>query len=366
MKNVSYKNYMTNFKTKHIKPGIINLTKHYSLTGKNLSYNYSDSELQLNIESLSNIRKLSNLEKIKRIDEYYSDMFNNLNLSGSLNFRELLGRKKSKEYLDYLRKEIDSTSCLITNYHTEIFKNRIQCYSSLSSVELAGEILQKPVYNHSSITGRTSIIDGFNFLTLKKEKRKNIKPVDKTKCLVEVDFKSCEPFFYLKSNNFIVESDDVYAWLCEKYQIKLDNRDYVKRGILSMIYGANENTISKVMKIPKSKVIKIKEDLGLVQLKKELQKKYDESGFFLNYYGRPITSDNNLVNYYIQSSAVDYCSLAFHQFCKKEKVNASYFIHDSMTFQCEKNRLNEILNIKSITDSFSNISIPVEFNVLYR
>ena len=48
----------------------------------------------------------------------------------------------------------------------------------------------------------------------------------------------------------------------------------------------------------------------------KLDKEYDSKNFILNYYGRPITSNNNLVNYWIQSSAVDFCSLAFYDFFK--------------------------------------------------
>ena len=357
---------MTNLKINIIKPGRININRAYSLSGSNISYTFSDSDITVNIETLSNIRKLANLDKIKTIREYYKELFLTLNIDNFLCYKEILGKKKSKEYLRYLKNMIDNTSSIMTNYHMDLFSVRKNCYLNLSPVELDGKILETPTYNHLGVTGRTSITSGFNFLTLKKEKRKNIKPVDKNKCLIEVDFKSCEPFFYLKSNNFKIDCDDIYLWLCEKYQIELKNRDYVKRGILSMIYGANENTISRIMKIPKSKVFKIKEALGINSLKVRLQDEYNDKGYFFNYYGRPITSDNNLVNYYIQSSAVDYCSFAFSEFVNKYKVNPSYFIHDSMTFQCDKKELKNILAIKSIKDSYTNIEIPVEFNVLYK
>lgn len=356
---------MALFKIQHTQPGIVSLSKHYSISGKNISYRINDTDLTVNIETLSSIRVLSNLDKIKSVNEYYPELFKSLNFSGSLNFIELLGKKKSQQYLTYLKEQIENTSKFITNYHTSLFKNRVQCYRNLEDVELNGEVLERPLYNHSGVTGRTSITSGFNFLTLKKDKRKHIKPVNKDMCLVEVDFKSCEPFFYLKSKNFNIDSDDVYMWLCNKYDIKINNRDYVKRGILSMIYGANENTISKIMKISKSKVLEIKSDLGLDCLRETLQNYYDKNGFFLNYYGRPITSDNNLVNYYIQSSAVDFCSLAFYQFCIQNNVRPSYFIHDSMTFQCSKKDLKRILSIASIKEANSNIDIPIEFNVLH-
>jgi len=344
----------------------LNISGDHSLSGKRHGIVFNkDSNISLDIETLSLIRRLSNLDNIKTIVEYYPEL-SVLNSSGSLNFKILLGNKKSSEYGVYLRNKIEESLKLITDYHTVIFPIRIQCYKKLSKVMLDGNVLETPVYNHAGVTGRTSITKGFNFLTLKKDKRQNIQPVNKEMCLVEVDFKSCEPFFYLKSNNFNIDSDDVYLWLCEKYNIEMKNRDYIKRGILSMIYGANENTISKIMRISKNKVLTIKRDLGLDVLKEKLQNDYDKKGFFLNYYGRPITNDNNLINYYIQSSAVDYCSLAFVKFCQDNNVQPSYFIHDSMTFQCNKDQLEEILKIKIITEPHSNISIPVEFNLLYK
>ena len=183
--------------------------------------------------------------------------------------------------------------------------------------------------------------------------------------LVEVDFKSCEPFFYLISNGYdLGNTRDVYKWISENYNVNIQSRDKFKRGILSMLYGANEYTTSKVMQTSISVVKKIKEDLGINELSKKLNSEFDTNGFVLNYYGRPITSNNNLVNYWIQSSAVDFCSLAFYEFYRQHKVKPCFFIHDSMTFEIEKNRINMLNDIKNIIEFKSNISIPVEFSIL--
>jgi len=350
----------------HKSPGIIILNKPWSLTGNAVKFKLNKSSLTFNIETLSNIRKLSNLDKIKTISEYYHDMFSTLNCSSNLAYKEVLGRKKSLEYLNYLKSNINSTTLMLTSYHTDVFKIRKECYEDLSKVKLDGVELETPVYDHSGVTGRTSIKSGFNFLILKKEKRKNIKPINEDLCLVEVDFKSCEPFFYLKSIGCEIQGNDVYTWLCEKYNIPSSNRDNIKRGVLSMIYGANEKTTARFMKAPVSKIKEIKKDLRLGELESRLREKYNDAGFFLNYYGRPITSDNNIVNYYIQSSAVDFCSLAFSNFCKTKNIMPSYFIHDSMTFQCSKHVLNDIIKEKEIYEPYSKIRIPVEFNVIYR
>lgn len=354
---------MTNSISQKTQVGKIIIESDFSTSGKLQKFNFEEG-VSVNINTLSNIRVLSNLDKIKNINEYYNDFFKTLNLSSSINYREILGRKKSNSYNTYLKQHISSTLKMLNSYHTDIFPKRSDCYKNLSKVTLENKTLELPTYNHSGVTGRTSIIKGFNFLTLKKEKRSLLRPLDTTKCLIEVDFKSCEPFFYIKSQNIEINCDDVYLWICQKYGIEITNREKVKRGLLSMIYGANENVIARIMKVPQSKVKQIKTDLKLYELEEKLQNEYDEKGFFLNYYGRPITSNNNLINYYIQSSAVDFCSLAFHEFSKNQSVKPSFFIHDSMTFQCEKSVKEKIIKLSDIKEPYSKISIPVEFTVI--
>ena len=336
------------------------IDKEYSLSKnvKILSIEDNEHFNKISLSTLSKIRMLSNLEHIKSIHEYYPGL-NVLNISGSQDYGKIIGNKHSKLYLEYIKNMIEETVPMVTDYHTKVFPQRKKCYQDLESVMLEGCTIEKPIYNHTGVTGRTSITSGFNFLTLKKEKRKNLTHQSKT--LVEVDFKSCEPFFFLKSQNIEVPGHDVYSWLADKYNITSLSRDKIKRGILSLIYGANTYTTSKIMKLNLKTVEAIKEDIGINDLEKRLRKEYDEKGFILNFYNRPITSDNNLVNYWIQSSSVDFCSLAFRQFCLKEKVKPCFFIHDSMTFCIEKNKLESILKIKEIKENISDISIPVDF-----
>ena len=348
---------------KHKQINSLKINKEYALSGTKQIVFGNESNAFLDISSLSSIRRLSNLEPIKTINEYYPKL-KILNIIGSLDYQTIIGNKKSKEYNLYLKNIIEDSLKLITSYHTDIFPIRKKCYQNLNSVLLDNKVLEIPRYNHAGVTGRTSITKGFNFLTLKKDKRKYLKSSNNN-VLVEVDFKSCEPFFYLKSNGFdILKERDVYHWIASNYNVIIKSRDKFKRGILSILYGANEYTTSKVMQTDVNTVKRIKKELGINELKLRLEKEYYENNFVLNYYGRPITSDNNLVNYWIQSSTVDFCSLAFYYFCKEKNVTPSFFIHDSMTFEVEKERLSQILSIDNINDPKSNISIPVEFNVL--
>jgi hypothetical protein len=145
----------------------------------------------------------------------------------------------------------------------------------------------------------------------------------------------------------------------EKYQVNNIVREKFKRGILSIIYGANTMTTSRIMQVPHKKVLSIKEDLGINDLESKLRKEYDENGFILNFYGRPITSDAN----WIQSSAVDFCSLAFKSFCDVNHLQACFFVHDSMTFCIDDKLVSEILKVKEIKEPLSEISVPVKFSV---
>ena len=338
----------------------IKLNKEYSLTRKQDEVILCNEGLTVSIDTLSRIRKLSNLDKIKNILEYYPGL-SPLNITGSQEYSKILGKKKSNEYRNYIVKEINHTTPMITSYHTRIFPDRKKCYNNLAQVFLENNALELPIYDHSGVTGRTSIKKGFNFLTMKKSDR--VKLTHPTKKLVEVDFKSCEPFFFLKSQGVEIKSDDVYSWLMEKYNIHNVTRDKFKRGILSIIYGANTKTTSRIMQVPHKKVVSVKEDLGINDLEKKLRSEYDENGFILNYYGRPITSDSNLVNYWIQSSTVDFCSLAFKSFCDKNNLQPCFFVHDSMTFCVDSESITTITAMSEIKEYVSEISVPVKFTV---
>ena len=109
---------------------------------------------------------------------------------------------------------------------------------------------------------------------------------------------------------------------------------------------------------------KIKEYFEVSKFKKFLEDKFSNHGFIYNYYGRPICYNHSLVNYWIQSSAVDYCSFAFANLIKDYNLNPCFFVHDSMTCAVRKDLLENVINIKNVFDAYSNISIPVEICVL--
>jgi len=349
------------YKKKNI--GNLIIESKYSLDGTNKNIKLRQEGITASISVLNKIRNISNLENIKRIDEYFSFLKKDLNIENSIPYNKILGRFKSKEYYDYLNSEILDSMSLVSDYHTNIYSKRVSCYNNLHPVLLDGVELEIPSYNHFGVTGRTSIDKGYNFLTIKKEKRKTLKSKYKNEFLVEIDFKSCEPFFYLLSQGFEIENNDVYQWIMSEIGLKID-RDRFKRGFLSLIYGAKNNTIKSISGMNDKDINSIKEKLKLSMLKETLEKEFKKENMIFNYYGRPIVSDNNLTNYWIQSSSVDFCSLAFKNFINSYNLKPCFFVHDCMTISISQNEYDKIKNISHLHDPTSNINIPVTISKL--
>ena len=342
---------------------IIN-TSNYSITGNCFNLEINDSGVMISIKTLSNIIQLSNYDKIKTITEYFPFLKNDLNIKTSVNFSTVLGKKKSKEYFDYVKDKILLGTKLFSVYHLKYFPERKKCYQNLSQVTFEDKILEIPVYHHISTTGRTSIKSGHNFLTMKKTDRSKLQPVNKNDTLIEMDFKSCEPFFYLISQNILKEDvRDIYTWISDKINIKIVNRDKFKRGILSIIYGASNETVKSISQISKKDIEKIKSIMMIEEFKAELEQEYKENGFIRNYYGRPIKSNANIVNYWIQSSAADFCSLAFNKFREDTGARACFLIHDSITFLSSIKDKEMFLSIDFL--EYENVQIPVKSNLYW-
>lgn len=344
------------------------INKNYSITNKNIILESRVNKININIDFINEIFENINEDKIKSVIEYYSFLsILNIREDNNINYSLILGKKRSKEYLDYLKNKIEFFYSIFNEeYFLNIFNKRIKLFKNLSpDLKLNNEILLKPTYNHKSNTGRTSINSGFNYLTMKKELRYELKTNKKNEVLFEIDFKSCEPFFYLKSKNLlsknILEIKDVYNFISDSVNINLLDRDRFKRGILSIIYGATDETISSISGLKKDKVLEIKKFFDIENFKNQLENEFSKNNVINNFYGRPITKNSNLVNYWIQSSAVDYCGLSFEKFIESYKniITPCFFIHDSFVFSTDKENIEKFKNIEYLSDDISGISIPV-------
>lgn len=356
---------INNFKTPEIKNLIIE--KRYTPSSKTAVIKNSVSGIDVSVTALNKMRALIKQDSIKSYSEYFSNFSSCLNIDNNSEVRWdlIIDKRRNLEYREYLKKELQDSKNLITSYYADVFKQRKRVYENLHSVKDKSGTLPTPVYNHCSVTGRTSITAGPNFMTMKKQDRKLLRSTKDTEVLIEIDVKSCEPSLYLKYlGMFSNEVTDVYDDIKSKLNLPNIPRDKFKRGILSILYGANERTSKNILKCSGSDIRKIRSFFKIEELTEALTNQFKEKNYIYNYYGRPICSDANLVNYWIQSSAVDYCSLGFANLIKAHNLKPCYFIHDSMTVAVNRDQVEDVLKIEKVYDPISKVSIHVETNLL--
>tara|TARA_Y100000593_G_C4298856_1_gene332226 strand:- start:472 stop:1500 length:1029 start_codon:yes stop_codon:yes gene_type:complete len=316
---------------------------------------FKNKHNSISIKTINAIRQILQIERIKNIEEYFENIVNSLH-NKKVYWDEFLPEFRIREYNQYLKKEIKGSEDYLTEYFFNTFPKRLSLFRLMHPID-SNSI---PIYKHSSITGRLSIEKGINYLVMKKETRKQLRSPLNNHTLFELDFKSCEPNIYAKYFNYIDNSSkDIYIYLAEKLDLQIKDRNQLKRVILSILYGANERSVSKISGISLSSIRKIKKILNIDMFEKSLADEYEKNGFIENLYGRPILSNANLVNYWIQSSAVDFCCLSFLKFFTENKdFKLHAVIHDAVIFSVPNHKIQDLKLINSLTDG--QLSIPVE------
>ena len=329
--------------------------KKYSITNNQYLINLG-SEKTKSIDYLNIICNAMQINEFKTIKEYFSFLFL---LNCEKDHSLFLSNKNKKEYMNYLKNKIK----LIQKYNTDYFDNVYATRDILLSKLKKLDNCTKPVYGHNSATGRSKIISGTNFMTMKKEKRKELS-FGKNK-LFEVDFNSCEPYFYLLANKKIKSNViDVYSEIENSLGIKNKNRKQLKNAIISVLYGAQYNTVKSISNFSKKEYSDLLSYLNIDNFSASLFKKIDEKGYMLNFYNRPVIVANKrlAVNYWVQSSVADFCYLAFNNFIDKHRLNFHAIIHDAIICSSE-NIEQDIKSIKYLSCPVSNFKIPVSFHM---
>ena len=327
----------------------------------------SEEGSDFSVRELNELRELSEVDHIKNLFEVNAKICNtlNLNFQDQIRWDFLVGKEKCKSYTDELLREINFTRQFITTYHTEVLPQRKTLYEDLTKIlNSEGVELETPSYNHAGVSGRTSITSGFNFLTSSKDFRKSCRSSIKDNNLISIDFKSCEPNLYLRSIGKNIKNPDVYDYLMSELNIRVESRESLKRGILAVLYGASDDTAGRILGGDKKILDKIKSFFEIEEKTEQLQKEFDEQKFIFNMYGRPIFSDKSILNKWIQSSAVDFCSLAFKNFVESKRLKVAYLVHDDLVADCTSSEFEKIKDIKMLEDPWTKISLPVEITSL--
>lgn len=348
-----------------LKVNKLKISREFDYESLNKIINIEESGVNTSIEKINLIRKISNLDPILSLFDYNHRICDTLNIKNTdiVKWKYLIGKKECISFTKNLLKEIKFSSSFITTYHTDILPERIKLYQNLTSVlDSEDNKLEVPKYNHSSVSGRTTITSGYNFLTSTKEFRSSCKSIN-SDLLVSIDFKACEPNLYLRSIGKNIKNSDVYNHLMTELDIKVENRAQLKRGILSVLYGAADDTARRILGGDSKTLEKIKEFFEIDGTTKKLKEEFDKNGFIFNMYGRPIFSEKSILNKWIQSSAVDFCSLAFLEFLRQQNLTAAYLVHDDMVVNCSKKEYEKIKDIKELKDPVTKVSLPIEISI---
>ena len=213
-----------------------------------------------------------------------------------------------------------------------------------------GRVAPRTAYDQSgSITGRLTVKEGPNILTLKRENRKIFKSSFKGGKIIQIDISSLEPRIALsvagKSH-----AGDIYNLVGEEVLGGGLTRDQVKIAVLSCMYGASSWSLSKQIPdgLDSKKILdEIKKYFEISGLKSRLESELLKTGYIRNLYGRSIKSRDSVVNHFLQSSGVDVSFNVFSQILSDLKSHdvrfiPIYVIHDAIVLDISHDALGKI------------------------
>jgi len=209
-----------------------------------------------------------------------------------------------------------------------------------------------PTYSQLSKTGRLTIREGPNILLLDRRFRAILNSsFGDDGQLYYLDYKSLEPRVLLAIKDPDAKiAKDVYNRAIRSLELEDHiDRSVMKQAVIRLLYGSNETELCKELKdkhgveYPEDFVTLIKDYFGFVDIRNGLVEEFHRSGGkqILNHFGRPILCAGAkpyvLLNYYLQSTAVDVALLGFRKIIDTiEAAHASklmrpiFILHDAL------------------------------------
>jgi hypothetical protein len=225
----------------------------------------------------------------------------------------------------------------------------------LKFMPAAGDVSPRTVYNQiGSITGRLTVKEGPNILTLKRENRRIFKSRFKGGKIIQIDISSLEPRIALSVSGKDF-SGDIYEFVGREVLENRLTRDQVKIAVLSCMYGASSWSLSKQIpeELDSKKIMnEIKSYFEIPKLKLKLENDLVKLGYIRNVYGRNIKSQDSAVNHFLQSSGVDVSFNVFSQILDDIRNNCDraipiYVIHDAILLDVAAEEYEKIKKLTS-------------------
>ena len=343
---------------------------------------------------LSVISKLSGIEIPAAPDEKFSKPFRGSHVKNIL-WSEAIPKPLYKKYFQsiqdaisenlksdqykYFRNRISGQQKLISSLQPayideQIFARRYADPATVNKSVLASfspmkGVTRKVGYNLTGTsTGRLTISEGPQILTLKAEMRDILTSRYEGGKIMQFDYVSLEPRVALiLSGQDPVK--DIYTDLCAKVLDSQHGRQTAKLLTIATLYGMGVRRVKELIGVSKHTALDVLKKLeiffGVGEVKAHLEEEA-KSGFIKNHFGRNIRVRNNashvLYNNFIQSSAMDAALEGFYQIVQgveKEghKCVPLFLLHDAIIFDCHPecfDKLEDIMKPGQTLPAFSS------------
>jgi hypothetical protein len=276
-----------------------------------------------------------------------------------------------QHYIDNLFNEMQPIKIDIVKYKQYRSEANLSQLEVLESFNPINGYARKAIYSGTETkTGRLKVIDGSNILHLKREYRDMLVSSHGDKGRIYyLDYSSLEPRILLHVSKSLysgsVPQDIYFKMLVDLNLLEKIPRSVAKTAILAILYGQSENNTIKLLSnyigSPEDFIYLVNEYFGIEELKQRLVENLlkADGRYILNHYGRPIFCEDTkpyaLLNYYVQSTAVDVAMMGFMNIINRLKeyqltdmIKPVFILHDALILDIHEDAYHIVPKIEKL------------------
>jgi hypothetical protein len=209
-------------------------------------------------------------------------------------------------------------------------------------------------------TGRLTTASGPAILSLKREFRDMVVPVEEGGAIAYVDFAALEARVLLYEAGGRCEDADMYTFISRELFAGTASRNAIKQAVISELYGSGKHSLGEVLGIEGKElndfVGKVKRFFRTKELLKRVKDEFIKTGHVTNRYGRSLLIeeplDHILINTYAQSTGVDVSLLGFselvNQFSGLPGVRPIFVLHDALLLDVAPDCIDIVKSIDKV------------------